>query len=116
MQEISVTITSGKGSEPHNHDIKYRQELAHVDQDRGQVTELIAYKPYREQINEAMKPYIDEYNRKVEVRYVAAWKRYETGEIKTKPRRRDFQPEDPDYFAAHLHDTFFNRKTGKREK
>lgn len=115
MKEISVTITVGLGSEQHNHDVEYRKTLEHVDSEKGKVIELIEYRPYRNQVNEALSPYINEYNNKVLARYKAAWDRYNAGEIKTKPRRRDYQQEDPDYFTAHAHDKYFNRNTKTQE-
>jgi len=62
MAEISVTVTVGEGSERHNHDLEYRSTLKHVHDMKDGVIELVPYRPYQEQINELMKPYIDEYN------------------------------------------------------
>lgn len=116
MNEISVSITAGNGSEIHNHDLDYRKTLEHVHASENGVIELINYdKNYQEKINEIMKPYIDEYNRKVESRYKAAWDRYNSGQIKTKPRKRDYKKMGYDYYSDHLEDTYHNQKTGKNE-
>lgn len=118
MIEMSATITAGKGSEMHNHDLKYRHILTHChDSDETTVVELEPYeKTYKEQINEIMKPYIDEYNQKQEERYLAAWNRYNTGKIKTKPRKRDYKPRSYDYYEEHINDTKHNDVTNKDEK
>lgn len=114
-KKVSVTVTVGEGSELHNHDIGYRQTLEHVHGGADDVIELIPYRPYREQINEMMKPYIDEYNAKQQERYAAAWERYNKGEIKTKPRKRDYQPMGYDYFEDHKDDVYYNRATKDKE-
>ena len=62
MKELSVTITFGMGNEAHNHDLEYRETLEHVHAREDGVVELLPYRPYRNQINELMRPYIDEYN------------------------------------------------------
>ena len=77
--------------------------------------EIIPYKDYREQINALTRPYIDEYNAKVEQRYLEAWERYNRGEIKSKPKRKDYQKMGYDYYNDHKDDTYFNRKSGKQE-
>ena len=116
MREISVTITAGSGSEIHNHDLDFRSKLKHVHSSPNGVLELVEYKNYREKINEIMKPYIDEYNTRVEERYKAAWNRYNSGQIKTKPRKRDYKMMGYDYYTDHLNDTYHNQKTGKNEQ
>lgn len=117
MAEVSVTVTVGEGSERHNHDLEYRSTLTHVhDMDDG-VIELVPYTAcYRDQINALMKPYIDEYNERVDQRYQEAWARYNAGEIKTRPRKRDYKHMDYDYCAAHEDDYITNPVTGKREQ
>ena len=114
-RKVSCTATVGKGSEKHNHDLEYRETLQHVHGTSEDVIELIPYRPYQEQINEMMKPYIDEYNEKQQARYQAAWERYNSGQIKTKPRKRDYQPMGYDYYTEHLNDVFFNRATKENE-
>ena len=116
MAEISVTVTVGEGSERHNHDLEYRSTLKHVHDMKDGVIELVPYRPYQEQINELMKPYIDEYNKRVDQRYQEAWERYNSGEIKTKPRKRDYKHMDYDYCEAHKDDYIKNPVTGKREQ
>lgn len=116
MREISVTATVGEGSERHNHDLDYRATLKHVHERPEGVIELVPYRDYREQINELVRPYIDAYNAKVDQRYQDAWDRYNAGEIKTKPRKRDYPKEKYDYYNEHLHDTFYNRATNKHEE
>lgn len=116
MQELSVTVTVGEGSEKHNHDLEYRETLEHVHQRENGVIELVRYRDYREQINELMRPYIDEYNAKVEDRYQEAWDRYKVGERSSKPRRRDFKPMGYDYYNDHKDDVYHNTKTGKQEQ
>lgn len=117
MIEMSATVTVGKGSERHNHDLGYRESLKHCHEtDEFSVIELVPYeKTYKEQINEIMKPYIDEYNQKQEDRLKAAWDRYNAGKIKTKPRKRDYKKLDYDYYEDHLNDTRHNKKTNKDE-
>lgn len=117
MTEVSVTVTVGEGSEMHNHDLEYRSTLTHVhDMDDG-VIELVPYTAcYRDKINALMKPYIDEYNERVDQRYQEAWGRYNAGEIKTRPRKRNYKHMDYDYCAAHENDYITNPVTGKREQ
>ena len=114
-REISVTVTCGIGSERHNHDLDYREALEHVHGRENGVIEVIPYRSYEEQINELMKPFIDQYNEHQRVRYQAAWDRYNAGEIKTKPRRANYKPMSYDYYKEHKDDTYFNRQTGKNE-
>lgn len=116
MKELSATVTVGEGSEIHNHDLEYRSTLEHVHGRAEGVIELVPYRDYREQINELMRPYIDEYNAKVQQRYQDAWDRYNRGEIKTKPRKRDFKAMGYDYYNDHKNDVYHNRKTGKQEQ
>lgn len=116
MVELSVTVTAGEGSEVHNHDLEYRKTLKHVHDREEGIIELIPYRPYQEQINEAMKPFIDEYNAKVDARYQAAWDRYNSGKIKTKPRRRDYKKMGYDYYSDHWEDKCNNPRTGKVEE
>ncbi|MBQ8433154.1 MAG: plasmid recombination protein [Clostridia bacterium] len=117
MTEVSVTVTVGEGSESHNHDLEYRRTLTHVHEMDDGVIELVPYTVcYRDQINALLKPYIDEYNERVDQRYQEAWDRYNAGEIKTKPRKRDYKHMDYDYCAAHEDDYITNPVTGKREK
>lgn len=112
---ISCTCTVGAGSERHNHDLDYRATLKHVHGSPDGVLELIPYHPYREQINELVKPYIDEYNIQQQQRYQEAWDRYNKGEIKTKPRKRNYEPMSYDYYTDHVHDVYYNRATKKTE-
>lgn len=112
MREVSVTCTVGKGNEIHNHDLEYRETLKHVHGRPDGVIELIPYRSYREQINELMKPYIDEYNDNVEKRYQAAWERYNAGKIKSKPKRRDYPLMSYDYYEEHLNDTYYDQHDG----
>lgn len=114
-REISVTVTCGIGSERHNHDLDYRETLEHVHGRENGVIEVIPYRSYEEQINELVKPYIDQYNEHQKERYQAAWDRYNAGEIKTKPRRTNYKPMSYDYYKEHKDDTYFNRQTGKNE-
>lgn len=116
MVELSVTVTAGVGSERHNHDLDYRETLQHVHGRPDGVVEIIPYKKsYQEQIDAAMKPYIDAYNEQQQRRYEAAWERYKAGTIKTKPRKRDYQPMGYEYYTDHLNDTKHNPHTGKDE-
>lgn len=113
---ISVTVTVGEGSEKHNHDVEYRKTLEHIKTDeQAQVLELIPYKDYKAQINDLMKPYIDEYNEKQKKRYQEAWERYNNGQIKTKPRKANYKPMDYDYYSAHKDDVYYNQKDNKTE-
>lgn len=116
MREISGTVTVGIGSEKHNHNLEYRDTLQHVHSRPGGVIELIPYLSYQEQINALARPFIDEYNANVEQRYQEAWERFNNGQTKTKPRKRDYKKMGYDYYTDHLHDTHFNRKTGKQEE
>ena len=114
-REISVTVTCGVGSERHNHDLEYRETLKHVHGRANGVVEAVSYRSYEDQINDLMKPYIDEYNTHQMERYQAAWDRYNAGEIKTKPRKTNYKPMSYDYYREHKDDTYFNRQTGKNE-
>ncbi len=116
MREVSCTVTCGKGSERHNHDLEYRSTLEHVHERPEGVIELVPYRPYKEQINEAIKPYIDEYNARVDQRYQEAWERYNEGVIKTKPRKRDYKHMEYDYYEEHKDDQRKNPHTGKMEE
>lgn len=114
-RQVSTTITCGVGSERHNHDLDYRATLEHVHGGADDVIELIPYRSYKEQINEMMKPYIDDYNKRQQERYAAAWERYNNGEIKTKPRKANYKPMGYDYYEDHKDDVFFNRALKKNE-
>lgn len=102
MKELSVTITVGVGSEIHNHDLAYRKGLCHVHERPEGVIEVVGYRSYKDQINDAMKPYIAAYNENMRRRKAEAQARYEAGIIKTKPRDRDFQEMDTDYYSQEL--------------
>lgn len=115
-RRISTTITCGAGSEIHNHDLEYRSTLSHVHGTAADVIEIIPYRPYKEQINKMLKPYIDDYNRKQADRYMDAWARFNDGKIKTKPRKANYKPLGYDYYEDHKEDTYFNRITGKNEQ
>lgn len=117
MFEVSATVTVGGGSERHNHNISYRDKLEHTTGEHDKIIELIPYeKNYKEQINDLFKPYIDIYNMKVEERYQKAWDRYNNGEIKTKPRKRDYKHMSYDWYEEHKNDTRINPHTKKQEK
>lgn len=119
MLELSATVTSGEGSEKHNHDIGYRsKKLKHThDTSVDTVRELVPYKKsYQDQINELMKPYIEKYNKSREEKYKKAWKKFEKGEIKNKPKSKDYKPMDYDYYTYLLEKETKNKKTGKFEK
>lgn len=118
MAELSCTITGGLGSERHNHDLAYREGLDHTNTANcpEAIIELVPYeKDYKTQINELMKPFIDEYNAIVEARLEAAWERYRSGQVKSKPKKKDFKTMDYDYFTAHKDDTIINPHTKKVE-
>lgn len=117
-RQVSCTCTCGAGSELHNHDLAYREALDHTNTADcpEAIIELIPYKPYKTQINEYMQPYIKAYNDEVEARFQAAKERYRNGEIKSRPKRRDYQLMDYDYYEAHLHDTMKNPVTKKVEE
>lgn len=116
-KKVSCTVTVGAGSEKHNHDLRFRESLNHTRTADCQdaIIELVPYRPYQTQINEMMKPYIDEYNHRQQERYEAAWARYNAGEIRTKPRKRDYKPMSDDYYTDHLHDQQWNPRTKKME-
>lgn len=118
MNEISVTITAGEGCEEHNHGLEYRSKLEHThDTNKDTVIELVPYdKSYKEQINELMYPYIKERNEYTLKRKQSAWDRYNSGQIKTKPRNRDYPLIGNDYYSHHLHDQMRNPKTNKMEQ
>lgn len=110
----SATVTGGIGSERHNHELGYRATLEHVVVNPDDLVELVEYRPYKEQINELMKPYIDDFNAHAEERYQDAWERYRAGERKSKPKRREFPKMGYDYYEDHKDDLIFipniNRK------
>ena len=115
---VSCTATVGAGSEQHNHDLTFREALDHTNTaDRPDaIIELIPYRPYKTQINELMQPYIKAYNEEVEARFEAAKERYRRGEIKSRPKRRDYKLMEYDYYETHLHDTYRNPVTKKVEE
>lgn len=117
-RQVSCTATVGAGSEVHNHSIEYRKILDHTDTANrpDAIIELIPYRPYKEKINELMKPYIDQYNARVEQRFQSNLERYKQGEIKSRPKRKDYKPMGYDYYEEHLHDTHTNPHTKKVEK
>lgn len=115
MKEISVTVTFGIGNEIHNHDLEYRETLHHVHTREDGVIELLPYRSYQEQINELMKPYIDDYNNERDKQYHKVWKRYNNGEIKTKPRKRDYKHLGYDYYTEHKDDEYYNQRTKRKE-
>lgn len=118
LPRVSTTITVGEGSEKHNHDLQYRSGLDHIkDAGRaGGVVELIPYtKSYEQQIDERRKDAIDRYNKRVDERYAAAWERYKNGEIKSKPKKKDFQHKGYDY-CAQWHAKYDGVPDGKRGK
>lgn len=115
MKELSVTITFGVGNEAHNHDLAYRETLQHVHARENGVIELLPYRPYKDQINELLRPYIEEYNQERDRRYQAAWDRYNSGELKTKPRKRDYKHMDFDYYSQHENDEYYNQKEKRKE-
>ena len=98
--------------------MEYRSKLEHThDTGKDTVIELVPYeKSYKEQINELMKPYIKERNEYTLKRRAAAWDRYNSGQIKTKPRNRDYPLIGNDYYTQHLHDQMRNPKTNKMEQ
>lgn len=119
MIELSATVTSGEGSEKHNHSIKYRSKtLTHThDTSEETVKELIPYeKTYQEQINELMDPYIKEYNNSRDAKLKEAWERYEKGEIQQKPKQKDYKHMDFDYYTFEQERKTKNKKTGKYEQ
>ncbi len=106
---ISCTVTCGAGNEAHNHDLEYRETLEHVHGRPDGVIEIIPYRSYKEQINEYMRPYIEAYNKGRDAAYQEAWERYNAGERKTKPRRREFAHMGYDYYTEHMHDRVYNQ-------
>ena len=116
MNGISATVTCGAGSERHNHDLDYRANLKHVHAMQNGVIELVPYVDYQQKINELVKPFIDEYNQNVDERYAQAWERYKAGEIKSKPKKRDYQKMGYDYYADHKDDVIKNPNTNKNEE
>ena len=115
MGAISTTVTAGNGSERHNHDLDYRKTLKHVHSSPDGVIELTDYVSYKTQINEMMKPFIDEYNADADRRYQEAWERYKAGERKSKPKRRDYAHMEYDYYATHKNAEIMNPHTNKKE-
>ena len=112
MREISITATVGHGNEIHNHDLEYRKTLKHVHDCKDGIIELIEYVDYQTKINAIMKPYIDEYNAKVEERYQKAWERYKAGETRSKPKKKDYQKMGYDYYSDHLNDVYYDQHAG----
>ena len=112
MREISITATVGHGNEIHNHDLEYRKTLKHVHDCKDGIIELIEYVDYQTKINAIMKPYIDEYNAKVEERYQKAWERYKAGETRSKPKSKDYQKMGYDYYSDHLDDVYYDQHAG----
>lgn len=114
-RKISCTVTVGASSERHNHDLEYRQTLEHVHGCAEDVIEIIPYRSYEEQIDEIMRPFIEDYNRKLEERYKEALERYNSGKIKTKPCLKRYVPMSFDYCEKHRNRQYFNRKAHQFE-
>ena len=114
-RKISCTVTVGKPSERHDHDVDYRNTLEHVHSDLGEIIELIPHVDYQTQINEMMRPYIDEYNERRARAYQNAMEQYRRGEIKRKPRARDYAPMNYDYYTDHADDHYYNRRQQRME-
>ena len=115
MIQISGTVTVGNGSEIHNHDRQYRSTLKHVINPENDVIELIPYKDYKTQINEIMRPYIEEYNERQEKKYKAAWEKFNEGKIKNKPKKKDYKLMGFDYYNDHKNDIMKIPRNGKTE-
>lgn len=121
MKEFSVTVSSGEGSEKHNHDLAYRKKLAHThDTNRKTVIELVPYKNYRDAINELYKPYIDAYNEERKKAKEEAWERYKNGQRKSKPKAKDYKLRGYDVYATYFPEgkqkTVYNKVKGRYEK
>lgn len=118
LPRLSITNTIGEGSEKHNHDPKYRAGLEHVKA-AGKpdgLIELVEYKvPYEQQIDARRKAAIDRYNARQDERYEAAWARYRNGEIKSKPKKKDFPKKEYDY-CAQWHKKYDDMPDSKRGK
>ena len=112
---ISTTITHGRGSEKHNHDLEYREGLPHVH-GGGEIIELIPYRSYKEQINEMMEPYIQEYNERQEKSYSEKMERFNSGELKSRPKKADFKPMGFDYYSDNKNKTYYNKKKNSKEE
>ena len=115
MVQISGTVTVGNGSEIHNHDSQYRNTLKHVITPENDVIELMTYKDYKTQVNEIMRPYIEEYNERQEMKYKAAWEKFNAGKIKNKPKKKDYKPMGFDYYSDHKNDIMKIPRNGKTE-
>ena len=116
MLQVSVSVTAGVGSERHNHDIEFRSTLEHVTPSPDGVIELIEYVPYNQQINEIMKPYIDQYNRRRDFKYEQAFQRYEQGHLKCKPKKQAYEHMDYNYAEKNRHRKQRHATTGRVEE
>lgn len=113
---VSASVTSGINTETHDHDRDYRATLDHVTQPEAGVYELVPYSAsYKEQINAFARPYIDRYNAKRADDYLAAKARFESGQLQTRPLKKDYKPMDYDFYARESRKKHRNPKTGKRE-
>ena len=113
ISDISTAITGGYGSERHNADPYYRATLEHVDSTTEDIVHIIPYVPYRDRINAIVKPYIDEYNARVDQRYREAEARYAAGERKKMPDRKRFVHRGYDYYEDERSRTHYSRAAGQ---
>lgn len=113
ISDISTAITGGYGSERHNADPYYRATLEHVDSTTEDIVHIIPYVPYRDRINAIVRPYIDEYNARVDQRYQEAQERYAAGERKKAPDRSRFTHRGYDYYEDEKHRTHYSRAAGQ---
>ena len=116
MNQYSATISAGFGSEIHNHNKAYRENEKGYSKDREIIELEDASMSYKDKINAWLLAFIDEYNSAVDDRYKKAWERYKKGEIKTKPRKRDYQKMAYDYYEKIKNTEVFNQSKKENEK
>lgn len=116
MNQYSVTISAGFGSEIHNHNKAYRENEKGYSKDKDIIELVDTTLSYQDKINLWLKPFIDKYNAAVKERYKTAWKRYNKGELKTKPRKRDYKELDCNYYEKIKNTDVFNQSKKETEK
>lgn len=118
MRKTTTYVTVGEGSEMHNHNLDYRRIMTHTAATSHEtVIELVPYKSYKLQINEYMKPFIDEYNAKQDEKYLKDWERYNNGELKTKPKKsnKKYRHEDLDFYTKRINTLVYDKVHNKKK-
>jgi len=97
LTAVSVTITLGTGSEPHNHSTEFRQTLSHVHSMEDGIIEVIPYNDYADTIDAIVLPYLKEYDERLQQKYQIALEKYNAGQTRHKPQLTDYRSKGESY-------------------